>query len=63
MLTIFYFHLIAAHTTQFTKPGWTYYAHGSGVGNLTKGGSYVSFLCPMKKDLTIVIQTMVSSLS
>ncbi|KAK3095500.1 hypothetical protein FSP39_015418 [Pinctada imbricata] len=49
---------MTAHTTQFVWPGWTYFAHDKGVYKLKKGGSMVSFLCPMKKDLTIIIETL-----
>ncbi|XP_048249460.1 galactocerebrosidase-like isoform X2 [Haliotis rufescens] len=49
---------LAAHTGQFTKPGWIYLKHGYGVGNLVKGGSYVSLVSPDKKDLTIIVEKM-----
>ena len=46
-----------AHTCQFTKPGWHYLGHGSGVGTLAGGGgSYVSLT--NGKDLTIVVEAM-----
>ncbi len=55
------FHVyFAAHTTYFTEIGWTYLKHGSGVGKLNNGGSYVTFLSPNGNDFTIVIETMVS---
>ncbi|ESO82898.1 hypothetical protein LOTGIDRAFT_92651, partial [Lottia gigantea] len=47
----------SAHTTQFTKPGWLYLKHGSGVGNFSQGGSYVTFISPDRNDFTIVIET------
>ena len=48
---------LSAHTTQFTKPGWMYLKHQSGVQHLDKGGSFVSMTDG--KNLTIVIETMV----
>eukprot|EP00026_Physarum_polycephalum_P004557 Phypoly_transcript_04579.p1 GENE.Phypoly_transcript_04579~~Phypoly_transcript_04579.p1 ORF type:complete len:674 (+),score=86.00 Phypoly_transcript_04579:71-2092(+) len=52
-----------AHTTQFTAPGWTYLAHGSGVGLLANNwGSYVTFVSPdASGDFTIVIETAINS--
>jgi galactosylceramidase len=50
-----------AHTTQFTKPGWTYLKHSSGVGLLEAGGSYVALVSPDQQHLTIVIETMDTS--
>ncbi|XP_055955297.1 galactocerebrosidase [Patella vulgata] len=47
----------SAHTTQFTKPGWMYLKHGSGVGNFSRGGSYVTFMSPDQQDFTVVIET------
>ncbi len=51
--------LYVAHTTQFTKPGWYYLQHGSGVGHLEHGGSYVTFFDTDTEEFTIVIETMV----
>lgn len=48
-----------AHTTQFTQPGWTYL---QADGHLARGGSYVA-LTDGKGNLTVVIETMASSLS
>eukprot|EP01097_Dermamoeba_algensis_P000793 TRINITY_DN1284_c0_g1_i3.p1 TRINITY_DN1284_c0_g1~~TRINITY_DN1284_c0_g1_i3.p1 ORF type:complete len:596 (-),score=140.78 TRINITY_DN1284_c0_g1_i3:106-1893(-) len=50
----------SAHTTQFTKPGWIYLAHGSGSGHLPKGGSYVTLVPANNKygDFSLVIETM-----
>ncbi|XP_068398034.1 galactocerebrosidase isoform X1 [Eschrichtius robustus] len=45
---------IAAHTTQFTQPGWYYLKT---VGHLEKGGSYVA-LTDGLGNLTIIIETM-----
>ena len=50
---------ILAHTTQFADIGWSYLKHGSGVGHLVSGGSYVTLASPDLKDFTIVIETMV----
>jgi len=54
---------VSAHTTQFTEIGWYYLKHGSGVGKLPKGGSYVTLVSPnfspfSGRDMTIVIETM-----
>ena len=51
-----------AHTTQFTQPGWRYLAHGSGVGQLTSGGTYVA-LTDGKGALTIVVEAMTKEIS
>ncbi|BFZ07700.1 hypothetical protein BsWGS_10738 [Bradybaena similaris] len=49
---------VTAHTTQFSSAGWKYLQHGSGVGYLPDGGSYVGLVSPSGNDLTIVIETM-----
>ncbi|GFO19229.1 galactocerebrosidase [Plakobranchus ocellatus] len=49
---------VSAHTTQFVSIGWKYFMHGSGVGKLPRGGSYVSLTNKAKNQLTIVIETM-----
>lgn len=51
---------ITAHTTQFATPGWFYLQHDYGVGLLDHGGSIVTLVSPGSRDLTIVIETMVS---
>lgn len=48
--------IIAAHTTQFAQPGWSYLQT---VGHLAQGGSYVA-LTDGQGNLTVVIETMVS---
>ena len=58
-LSSFLFLATTAHTTQFTQIGWSYLEHGKGVGLLEGGGSYVTLMSPDKKDMTIVIETMV----
>ncbi|KAK7508505.1 hypothetical protein BaRGS_00000071 [Batillaria attramentaria] len=49
---------MSAHTAQFTQVGWSYLHHGSGVGMLDGGGSYVSLVSPDRKNLTVIIETM-----
>ncbi|XP_046548297.1 galactocerebrosidase-like [Haliotis rubra] len=49
---------LTAHSTQFTRPGWTYLKHGAGVGRFSNGGIYVSLVSPDQKDFTIVIETI-----
>ena len=51
----------AAHTTLFTDYGWYYLWHGEGIGLLKFGGSYVALTDSTKKQLTIVVETMVHS--
>ena len=49
-----------AHLTQFVDVGWQYLTMERGVGNLTGNGSYIALTSPDQRDLTIVLQTMVS---
>eukprot|EP01116_Phalansterium_solitarium_P024319 TRINITY_DN8883_c0_g1_i1.p1 TRINITY_DN8883_c0_g1~~TRINITY_DN8883_c0_g1_i1.p1 ORF type:complete len:826 (+),score=339.12 TRINITY_DN8883_c0_g1_i1:203-2680(+) len=53
---------VSAHTTQFTQPGWSYLATGSGAGTgsgvLQNGGSYVTIENFETGDFTIVIEKM-----
>ncbi|XP_052772660.1 galactocerebrosidase-like [Mya arenaria] len=49
---------MTAHTTQFTKIGWSYLHHGKGAGHLDLGGSYVTLTSQDRKQLTIVMETM-----
>jgi len=48
----------AAHWGQFSQAGWFFLQHGSGVGLLDNGGSYVALTDPTKQQLTIIIETM-----
>ena len=53
----------AAHTTQFTQPGWRLLRVGSGSGWLARGGTYVGYVGPATAaspggDLTIVVEKM-----
>jgi hypothetical protein len=61
----------AAHTTQFTKAGWSYLpvgtGTGTGAGQLANGGTYVTIadwtsgdLTGAAADYTIVIEKMSS---
>ena len=49
---------VTAHTTQFTSIGWTYLLHGFGVQKLDYGGSFVTLTDDSRKEITIVIETM-----
>ena len=51
-----------AHTAQFTRAGWRYLARGSGVGQLTSGGTYVA-LTDGSGQLTIVVEAMTKEIS
>lgn len=44
----------AAHTTQFTEPGWRYIDSGCGF---LKKGSYVTLKSPDNQDFSIIIET------
>jgi galactosylceramidase len=49
----------AAHTTQFTKPGWKLLQVGHGSGWLHNGGTYVGYASGDQEDhLSIVIEKM-----
>ena len=61
----------AAHTTQFTAPGWSLLRVGRGSGWLEKGGTYVTYVSPpaalvplgggglgQGRDFTIVVEKM-----
>ncbi len=48
----------AAHWGQFTKSGWFFLQHGSGVGLLDNGGSYVASTDPTGQQLTLIVETM-----
>jgi len=47
----------AAHTAQFSAPGWQYLAHGRGVGYLAGGGTYAA-LTDGAGNLTIVVEKL-----
>ncbi|XP_046548415.1 galactocerebrosidase-like [Haliotis rubra] len=49
---------LAAHTTQFTQPGWTFLRHGAGVGAFKYGGTYAALVSPEGNDVTIIIETL-----
>lgn len=46
---------VAAHTTQFTRPGWRYL--DSANGRLPGGGSHVALRSPDGRDYTVVLET------
>jgi len=48
----------AAHTTQFTEPGWQYLAVGHGSGELPDGGTFVTLRDPKSDDWTLVLETL-----
>jgi galactosylceramidase len=47
-----------AHYTQFTAPGWSYLAHGSGVGYLAGGGTYTALAPQGANELTIIVEKL-----
>ncbi|KAK6166981.1 hypothetical protein SNE40_022168 [Patella caerulea] len=51
---------VTAHTTQFVYLGWVYLRHGSGVGFLENGGSYVTMTTDesINNDFALIIETM-----
>jgi galactosylceramidase len=58
---------VTAHWTQFTQPGWTYLAHGAGVGWLEGGGTYSTLVrrsdasataAAAVDAVTVVLETM-----
>merc|ERR1719272_2908148 len=58
-----------AHHTQFTQPGWNYLGRSNGVGYLSNGGTYVTYVAPDNedsrskplKDWTVVIEKIRAS--
>ncbi|GAA4639817.1 hypothetical protein GCM10023196_102940 [Actinoallomurus vinaceus] len=49
---------VTAHTTQFTRPGWTYVDSASGLlGGDRANGSYVTLKSPKGRDYSTVIET------
>ena len=53
---------VTAHHTQFTRYGWHFLGHGSGVGHLQGGGTYVS-LTDGQGNLTIVLEAVTANVS
>ncbi len=53
----------AAHTTQFTRPGWRLLPVGGGSGWLPAGGTFVSYASPSGEDVTIVVEKMDANVS
>ena len=53
---------VTAHHTQFTRYGWHYLGHGSGVGQLEQGGTYVS-LTDGAGNLTIIVEAVTANAS
>ncbi|ESN97869.1 hypothetical protein HELRODRAFT_85047, partial [Helobdella robusta] len=51
---------ITAHHTHFYDVGWVYSPHGEGVGVLKGGGTFVTLTNPVSRDVTIVVETIVS---
>ncbi|MGW7587016.1 ricin-type beta-trefoil lectin domain protein [Kitasatospora sp. NPDC054768] len=50
---------VTAHTTQFTKPGWSYIDAASGyLGGARANGSYVTLKSTNKRDYSTVIETL-----
>lgn len=47
----------AAHTTQFTEPGWFYLDDGCGFA-ADSTVSYVTLISPDEKDITIIVESM-----
>ena len=53
---------VTAHHTQFTRYGWHFLGHGSGVGRLDGGGTYSS-LTDGLGNLTIILEAMTPDVS
>jgi len=53
---------VTAHYTQFTRYGWHYLGHGSGVGRLEQGGTYSS-LTDGAGNLTIIVEAVTANSS
>ncbi|MFF2750536.1 ricin-type beta-trefoil lectin domain protein [Kitasatospora sp. NPDC058048] len=50
---------VTAHTTQFTRPGWSYIDAASGyLGGARANGSYVTLKSTNKRDYSTVIETL-----
>ena len=53
---------VTAHHTQFTRYGWHFLGHGSGVGRLEGGGTYSS-LTDGAGNLTIILEAVTANVS
>jgi O-glycosyl hydrolase len=54
---------VAAHTTQFVQPGWSYLDNASGRLGVdpTKSATYVTLKSPNNKDYSMILETTVAT--